>query len=200
MKGLRILALVLALGALVPATSEAQMAGPRGAAGNDILTLNLYGGGYSPTSSLTNGSDFGRSATVGGSATAWIHPLIGLRGSAMYARSEVTGGAPAPLEGEKADIWAYSGDLVLRLPLAAAGRTDSWAPYVVGGLGGKSYDFETLSTESDFAGNFGGGLEYRFARWGLQAEVRDVVSRFDRFGLERTQHDIVWTAGITMSF
>jgi hypothetical protein len=29
---------------------------------------------------------------------------------------------------------------------------------------------------------------------------RDVVSSFDRFGVDRTQHDIIWTAGLTVSF
>ncbi|HSL70274.1 MAG TPA: hypothetical protein VK864_08515, partial [Longimicrobiales bacterium] len=83
-----------------------------------------------------------------------------------------------------------------RLPLSAG----QWFPYVVAGAGGKTYDFDLNDRETDFAGNFGGGIEYRFARWGIQAEVRDVVSKFERFGVNETQHDIAWTAGLTLSF
>jgi len=82
-----------------------------------------------------------------------------------------------------------------------AGRSAWWYPYVVGGLGGKTYDFDRLDAKTDFAGNFGGGIEFRFNRnWGIQAEARDFVSSFDRLGIDSTQHDIVYTGGISLSF
>lgn len=196
----RILTVLLALAALGSTAVQAQAPAPRGAPGNDILTLNAYGGGFSPTADLTTGGGFRRSGTVGGAVALWLHRNVGVRGNLLFARTEAGIGAPEAIEGERPNVWAYSGDLVLRLPLAAAGRTSSWVPYLVGGLGGKSYDFESLSTESDFAGNYGGGLEYRLAGWGVQAEVRDIVTNFERFGASKTQHDLVWTAGITRSF
>jgi hypothetical protein len=194
----RALTLVVALGALSAGAAQAQVQ-PQGAAGSDILTLNVYGGGYAPTSAVALDTDFDDSGTVGAAATVWLHRYVGIRANALYAQTEAPIGAPAPLGGESPDVWAYSGDVVVRLPLSA-GDGPTWFPYLVGGLGGKTYDFELNDTETDFAGNFGGGIEYRFNRVGLQAEVRDIISSFERFGIDETQHDVVWTAGITMSF
>ena len=56
------------------------------------------------------------------------------------------------------------------------------------------------STWTNFAGNFGAGVEYRFGRIGVRAEGRDFVYKFDRYGFNRTQHDIAWQGGVTVSF
>lgn len=201
MHAMRALTLLFALGALGATAAQAQTTGPKGAAGSDIFTINVYGGGYAPTASLTPGSEFDDSGTVGAAGTLWVHRNVGVRANVLWARTDAPAGAPAPLGGERPDVWAYSGDVVLRLPLEV-GNGQTWFPYVVGGLGAKTYDFERedMDTETDFAGNFGGGLEYRINRVGLQAEVRDIVSSFERFDIDETQHDVVWTAGLTVSF
>lgn len=73
------------------------------------------------------------------------------------------------------------------------------------------YDFEeAVSTESstEFAGNFGAGVEFRFRRVGVFVEGRDFISDFSREDLtgftgtaeEKTQHDIWITAGVSYSF
>lgn len=171
--------------------------------GNDLVSINAYGGGFSPTQTFQDRSEFDNSGTLGGAVTLWVHPFVGVRGNVLWSPTDVSFTDPAsPLAGEDPNAWAYSGDLVLRLPFEA-GAAGTLFPYIVGGLGGKTYDFETLSTETDFAGNFGAGLEYRpgaDGRWGIQAEVRDIVSSFDRLGVDRTQHDLVWTGGITLNF
>jgi hypothetical protein len=201
MSKLRYLAAAAALVAALGATSaEAQVLGPAEGAGNDMLTLNLFGGGYSPASSLTAGSEFRNSGTVGVAATLWVHPLVGVRANGLFARTDASQGVPEGLKDEKPNVWAYSGDLVLRLPFSTANGRDTWFPYLLGGLGGKTYDFDQAGTETDFAGNVGAGIEYRIGRWGVQAEVRDIISTFDRFGIDKTQHDVVWTGGITLSF
>jgi hypothetical protein len=195
-----LLSLLFAACALGATAAQAQAQGVPGAAGSDRVTINAYGGGFSPTAELSAEGGFRRSATAGGALTLWAHPNVGLRANVLYARTNLPAAAPEPLPGEDPNVWAYSADLVLRLPRAAVDGRDSWFPYLVGGVGGKTYRFDTLEQESDFAGNVGAGLEYRLARWGLQAEVRDLVSRFDRFGVAKTQHDVVWTAGLTLSF
>jgi hypothetical protein len=193
--------LLLTLGVLGATGVQAQTTGRQGGAGSDILTINLYGGGFAPTANLTSGSEFDDSGTVGGAATLWLHRYVGVRANVLYAQTDAPAGAPDPLDGERPDVWAYSGDVVLRLPLTA-GEGTTWFPYLVGGAGAKTYDFEQseTETETDFAGNFGGGIEYRFSRVGMQAEVRDIVSSFERFDIDEIQHDVVWTAGITLSF
>lgn len=199
----RALALLLTMGALGAADvqAQAQTEGLPGAAGSDIFTINVYGGGFAPTAGLATESGFDDSGTVGAAATVWLHRYVGVRANGLYARTDAPAGVPAPLDGERPDVWAYSGDVVLRLPLTV-GNGHTWFPYVVGGAGGKTYDFEEegMESETDFAGNFGGGIEYRIKQVGLQAEVRDIVSSFERFEIDETQHDVVWTAGITLSF
>ena len=197
----RALALLLTMGALGATAVQAQSTEPRGAAGSDVFTLNVYGGGYAPTADIAPGAGFDASGTIGAAGTVWVHRNVGLRANVLWARTDAPAGAPVPLEGERPDVWSYSGDVVLRLPLAL-GDAASWFPYLVAGAGAKTYDFEQdgTDTETDFAGNFGAGLEYRFERVGLQAEVRDVVSSFERFEIDEVQHDVVWTAGITVSF
>jgi hypothetical protein len=198
LRTLRFLNVLIAVAAVAGTELHAQVLGPRQGVG-EIVTVNAYGGGFSPTADLTTDGSFGNSGTVGGAVTLWLHGNVGIRGNVLFARTGVDGVAPEEVIGENPNVWAYSGDVLLRLPLAAANGRDVWFPYVVGGLGGKTYAFDA-GRETDFAGNFGGGLEYRFDRWGIQAEVRDIVTKFDRFGVDRVQHDLVWTAGITLSF
>ncbi|HSL71482.1 MAG TPA: hypothetical protein VK864_14640, partial [Longimicrobiales bacterium] len=100
----RILNVLFALSALGASAAQAQIAGPQRGAGNDIVTINLYGGGYQPTSDLTSGSDFGSSGTVGGSATMWLHRYVGVRANVLYARTDASPNVPDPLEGETPNI------------------------------------------------------------------------------------------------
>lgn len=196
---IRLLGVLAVAGTIGLSAADAEAQAARGTAGGDLITVGVYGGGLSPTSDLSATSGFDNSGTVGATVTLWVHPVVGLRGNGLFARTSVGSGAPEDLLGERPNVWAYSGDLVLRLPMAAPNGRDTWFPYLVGGAGGKTYDFDTLGTETDFAGSFGAGIEYRFAQWGIQAEVRDIVTSFERFGVDETQHDVVWTAGITWS-
>lgn len=77
------------------------------------------------------------------------------------------------------------------------------SPYLLGGLGAKTYDFDVAETETDFQRNIGAGLEYRLPhqrQWGLVLEVRDFISTFEVGPVDNTQHDIVWTGGIRLNF
>ena len=170
--------------------------------GMDMFSINVSGGGLFPISSLGDGNEFDDAGSVGGSLTYWAHENAGIRASFLWASTDFLGADDNPLIGEDPDVYHYSGDLLLRLPLPGTEQV-SWFPYIVGGLGGKTYDFQTLSTDTDFTGNFGAGLELRFGemgRWGINTEVRDFVSNFDRHGFDRTQNDVVWTGGLTLNF
>ncbi|PYO79348.1 MAG: hypothetical protein DMD67_02965 [Gemmatimonadetes bacterium] len=88
---------------------------------------------------------------------------------------------------------------MLRYPIQAGSAT--FTPYVLGGAGAISvHQLASDSTWSKFAGNFGAGLEYRFGRVGVRAEGRDFIYTFDRYGFDKTQHDIAWQGGLTLSF
>ena len=72
---------------------------------------------------------------------------------------------------------------------------------MLGGAGAISiHQLEAADTWTKFAGNFGAGLEYRFGRAGVRAEARDNVYKLDRYGFDKTQHDIAWQGGVTLSF
>src|SRR5437867_178107 len=95
--------------------------------------------------------------------------------------------------------FSYDAALVLPYPIQAGSATLS--PYVLGGAGAISvHQLGASDTWTKFAGNFGAGLEYRFGRIGLRAEGRDFVYKFDRFGFDKTQHDIAWQGGLTLTF
>lgn len=130
----------------------------------------------------------------------WLHRYVGIRASVVWAQTDVSGPASADVTGVDPNVWAYSGDVVLRVPIDA--RSGWIVPYIVGGLGAKTYDFDGVDTETELAVSFGGGVEYRFpsSRWGVNLEARDYVSSFELYGIDETQHDLVWTGGITLSF
>jgi len=199
------IAAAIALAAFVTGELSAQQLGG-GHPGGDRFSVNVHGGGFFATSSLGAATEFDDTGTVGGNATLWLHRNVGVRASVLWAQPDVIDErvftqTNSSIAREDPDVWLYSGDLVLRLPLAGGNFT--WFPYAVGGFGGKTYDFATLSSATDFAGNFGAGVELRFGhsgRWGINTEVRDFVSSFDRLGFDETLHDVIWTGGISLTF
>jgi len=129
--------------------------------------------------------------------TGWLTDYVGVRASGGWAQDSIQGAA-LPGRG-RFNKFTYDADLVLRYPIHGASGTLS--PYLLGGAGAISvHQLDASDTWSKFAGNFGAGLEYRFGQVGLRAEGRDVVYKFDRYGFNKTQHDIAWQGGLTLSF
>src|SRR5947208_754797 len=60
--------------------------------------------------------------------------------------------------------------------------------------------YDRFTVGGAFGGLSGVGFEYRFRRIGVRAEGRDFVYKFDRYGFDKTQHDIAWQGGLTLSF
>ena len=193
--------LLIAAGALPATEAPAQVFGSS-ELDHDLVSINVFAGGFTPSSDLSDGSEFDTSGSVGGAVTLWLWKYAGIRGNVLYGQPDVDAVSGASIEGEDPDVWLYNGDLMLRL-LISAGDAGWLCPYVLGGLGGKTYNFGQDDADvTKFAGNFGAGIEYRVgrsARWGIQAEVRDFISEFDAFGLEDTQHDVVYTAGLSLT-
>ncbi len=130
-------------------------------------------------------------------ATGWLSDYVGVRAGGGWGQDSVR---VATLTGRgKLNKFTYDADIVLRYPLRAGSGTVS--PYLVGGLGAISvHQLGSDSTWSKFAGNYGVGFEYRFRHVGVRAEGRDFVYKFDRYGFDKTQHDIAWQGGLTLSF
>jgi outer membrane protein W len=186
-------ALGLAL-VLAPAAASAQTA-PR----FDRVTVAGVFGGLSGAADLNDaGTADWRLGWAGAvNATYWFHDYVGVRAGAGWAQDSLRG---ATITGRgKFNKFTYDANLVARYPLGAGAGT--FVPYVLAGAGAISvHQLESDSTWTNFAGNFGAGLEYRLGRVGVRAEARDYVYQFDRYGFDKTQHDIAWQGGVTLSF
>lgn len=212
MSGMRnVLGTCFALTVLVTAPAAAQYAGE---IGKDRFTIAGQGAVLIPAKDLVEDElDLDVGGGGGVILTYWPHRNVGLRASALLNAITFEQNAPLPSGADEGVLaWYVDGDVVLRLPLSlGADGKFWWFPYVVGGGGIRVYDFdETVSSESstEFAGNFGAGVEFRFHRWGVFGEFRDFVSDFSPEDIEtlpgglqgETQHDLVVSAGVTFSF
>jgi len=197
----RTLSLVTAalVAALAPTALRAQNSATSPAPGparSNRVTLGGAFGGLSGAANLNPAGTvdwrLGWIASIDG--TVWLRRHVGIRASGSWAQDSIRGAA---LTGRgKFNKFNYNADLVLRHPISA-----TLTPYLLGGAGAISvHQLGADSTWSKFAGNFGAGLEYSFGRVGVRAEGRDFVYKFDRFGFDKTQHDIAWQGGLTLDF
>ena len=189
------LSLSLVAGAVAPAAAQAPTANPLA----DRFSLSASFGGLSGAANLNpaGSADFRLGWAGSVDASYWVVPRVGLRASGTWAQDSLRGAA---VTGRGTfNKFAYDAGVVLRYPLSAGAGT--FIPYVLGGAGAISvHQLGSDSTWTKFAGNFGGGIEYRFSRIGVRVEGRDYVYKFDRYGFDQTQHDIAWQGGVTVSF
>jgi len=159
----------------------------------DAVTIGGAFGGLSGAANLNQAgtADWRLGWAASLNATGWLNDYVGVRAGGGWGQDSVRG---ATLTGRgKLNKFTYDADIVLRYPLRAGSGTVS--PYLVGGLGAISvHQLGSDSTWSKFAG------KYRFRHVGVRAEGRDFVYKFDRYGFDKTQHDIAWQGGLTLSF
>lgn len=191
-----VLPLIMVL-ALWSGDARAQGLGPT----DRTISIAIVGGGISPTAKFADGSRFERGESVGLALTLWPTKSIGFRASAIRARTGTNEVASPPLAGEDPTISHYSLDLIGEPPAPWLNQW-GWSPYLLGGIGIKSYSFRSvdyLKRTSDFAAQLGGGVEYRLGRVGFQVEARGVFSPFKHLGYSESQRDLVYTAGLTLN-
>ncbi|HVH68276.1 MAG TPA: outer membrane beta-barrel protein [Gemmatimonadales bacterium] len=204
-RSLSLVTAVLVAG-LVPGALRAQVGTPSPEPARKVVgayparvTLGGAFGGLSGAANLnTAGTADWRLGWVGSlDGTVWLQNYVGIRASGSWAQDSLNGGA---LSGRgKFNKFTYDADVVLRYPIETG--TGTFSPYLLGGAGAISvHQLGSDSTWSKFAGNVGAGLEYRFGRVGIRAEGRDYIYKFDRYGFDKTQHDIAWQGGLTLSF
>jgi len=188
--------------AVTPPALHAQASTPLSASSRpiyDAVTVAGAFGGLSGAANLNQAgtADWRLGWAASFDATGWLNDYVGVRAGGGWAQDSIRG---ASLTGRgKLNKFTYDADVVLRYPLRAGSCT--FSPYLLGGLGAISlHQLGSDSTWSKFAGNYGVGLEYRFRRVGVRAEGRDFVYKFDRYGFDKTQHDIAWQGGLTLSF
>ena len=192
------LAAALLLGLLTPALANAQ---------DDIrpidqsaLVIFANGGG---NSSLTDLNDAGTASletgwTAGGGVGVQLNRFLAVRGTFDYARSD--GQGTAAISGQTLNRYFYGGDVQLRYPTASG-----LAPYLLLGAGAVTIDNPdnaAFDQFTKFAGKGGLGLEYALPRSnvGLFAQASSYVYDFDQNGFDKTQVDVLWTAGLNYRF
>lgn len=136
---------------------------------------------------------------------------VALVGNIGYSDSNVRVGIPiiGGLNIADSKVLLYDGGLQFRLPAVSTLGTGI-TPFVEAGAGAIRYEVRTgpLTTNAtNFAGNFGGGLDLNFNRnIGVRAQVKDYVGKFDfkqatRFNLEsKVAHNVAFSLGLNLGF
>jgi opacity protein-like surface antigen len=160
----------------------------------------LQGGGYSPVTDLDDdgAASFDTGYVLGGGIGYRFNRHVALRTSFNYARTDVDLGR-SQAGNVDFERLIYDIDLQLRFPTQSG-----FAPYVFAGGGGITMepDIEGADSFTKGAGKFGLGFSYDFSNSGVSlfAEGTGWVYGFDRFGYDKTQVDIAWTAGVAYRF
>jgi hypothetical protein len=191
------IAAALALTLLSPAALPAQ-----GITSRPNFVVFANGGG---TSALTDLNEPGTASlktgwTAGGGVGLQVNPYVAVRGTFDFAQPKAEGVGAGTLDGQKLNQYFYGGDVQLRYPTRSG-----IAPYVLLGAGAVTIDnADDASFESftKFAGKGGLGLEYLLPQnnLGLFAQANSYIYDYDRNGFDKTQVDVLWTAGLTYRF
>ena len=185
---------------LMPTLVVAQAPAARSETYPHAIVFASSGGG----SALTNLNDAGTAEfktgwTVGGGAGIQINRYLAVRGVFDYLRNEGEASSIA-FAGQRFNNYFYGGDLQLRYPTASG-----FAPYVLAGAGAVTIDNKddrTFDRVTKFAGKVGAGVEYVFPAngVGIFAQGASYIYKFDRGGFDKTQADLLWTAGLSYRF
>ncbi len=183
----------LLLSLLAPGAAFAQTTADR-----PSVLLFANGGGSSSVTDLNDAgtASLGTGWTAGGGIGWQFNPYVAVRGTFDFARAEGDGSANA-FNGQQFNRYFYGGDVQLRYP-----TTSGFAPYLLLGAGAVTVDnADNASFDSftKFAGKGGLGVEYAMPRSnvGLFAQATSYVYQFDRNGFDKTQADLLWTAGLS---
>lgn len=154
------------------------------------------GGG---NSALTDLNDAGTASlktgwTAGGGVGWQLNRFVAVRGTFDFAQAD---GEGTSFTGEMLNRYFYGGDVQLRYPTASG-----LAPYVLLGAGAVTIDNPdnaVFDRFTKFAGKGGLGVEYVLPQStvGFFAQATSYVYDFDRNGFEKTQADVLWTAGLS---
>ncbi|MFZ5625206.1 MAG: outer membrane beta-barrel protein [Gemmatimonadota bacterium] len=193
-------AAIAALLLATPDIASAQSA-PSTGLGRAIVVFG-QGGGFSPITDINEaGTAKGKTGwTVGGGVGVQINRFVVVRGTFDYAQSEIEGIGAGSLAGEKLNHFFYGGDVQLRYPTRSG-----FAPYLLLGAGAVTLDPSDrtrLESVTKFAGKGGLGFEYVLPSNGLGffAQATSYLYEPDKLGFDKTQADIVYTAGLSYRF
>jgi hypothetical protein len=184
-------ALVLSL--LAPAALSAQTTSQRS------VLFFANGGGASPVTDLNDAGTASLKTgwAAGGGVGVQLNPYVAVRGTFDLTRTEGEGSAAGALSSANLDHYFYGGDVQLRYPTASG-----FAPYLLLGAGAVTIDNpddDAFESFTKLAGKGGLGVEYVFPQnnFGLFAQATSYLYDYDRGGFDKTQADLLWTAGLS---
>jgi len=192
------LAVAATLALAVPAYAQSSAQTSTGA------VISVQGGGLTSVTDLNDAktADFKTGFNVGGSLGYQFNPIVALRGTYTFGRSESRGtGLPATLkEGTKTNRQYYGAELQLRAPVAGG-----ISPYLLVGGGAVTIKPDTTPSQDSFtkpAGKAGVGINFEIPASNVSvfAEGTGWFYSFDKLGFDKTQFDLAWSAGLTYRF
>lgn len=137
--------------------------------------------------------------TAGGGIGLQFNQYLAVRGTFDVAESKVEGVGAGTLNSEKLTHYFYGGEVQLRYPTSTG-----FAPYLLLGAGAVTVDNtqdDTFTRFTKFSGRGGLGIEYLTrSNVGLFAQGVASTYKLGRFGFDKTQADVLWTAGISYRF
>lgn len=161
------------------------------------LTLFANGGGASSLTDLNSAgsASFETGWTAGGGVGYQLNRYLAVRGTFDYARADAQGSTA--IAGQTLNRFYYGGDVQLRYPTSGG-----IAPYLLLGAGAVTIDAPDAAGFESFtklAGKGGLGIEYALPNsdFGLYAQATSYLYDADRNGFDKTQADVLWTAGLT---
>ena len=147
---------------------------------------------------ISGGEFESKTAMYGATLTVGLWKWLAVEGTFVSGTDELVAARREPTD---VKIMAYSAGVGVELP-------KQWRiePYLLAGVGIKSYDFDIPDTkaEKDIEYNFGAGINLGIVKnLALNVQARDFVSDFSSslFGIEnQRQNDLFIAAGFTLTF
>jgi hypothetical protein len=141
-----------------------------------------------------SGLELNDAAAFGGRAGLRFADRFGVGATVLYSPTTATASTGTETD---VGVWSYGLDLSYH----ASSPSPLARPFLVGGVGAKTYDFDGLDARSHFMWNVGAGVDVALhPKASLRLEARDYMSLFasEIAGIDdELQHDLALSAGLS---
>lgn len=184
-------------------TATAGVASAQTTSGSGAV-IEVQGGGFNAATSLdeAGNTDFKTGFNVGVSSGYQFNRYVALRGNVNFVRVEGRDASVPPavaIDQVQFNRAYYGADVQFRAPVGAV------VPYVFAGGGGVTVKPDTDADSVSFtkpAGKVGAGIAFTFpgSTAALFAEGTTWIYKWDEYGFDKTQYDVIWSAGVSYRF
>jgi hypothetical protein len=141
-----------------------------------------------------SGLELNDAVVFGGRAGLRFADRFGVGATVLYSPTTATASTGTETD---VGVWSYGVDLSYH----ASSPSPLARPFLVGGVGAKTYDFDGMDARSHFMWNVGAGVDVALhPKASLRLEARDYMSYFDPeiAGMDsELQHDLALSAGLS---